>query len=185
MACPEGIEPPTTCLEGRCSIQLSYGQTESNFATWKTGTMTPLQDDPHELDRFIRAQAPVYGQVCAELQAGEKRSHWMWFVFPQLAGLGRSSTARYYGIGSRAEGLAYWQHPLLSARLVQCTALVLALHGRTALQIFHTPDDLKFRSCMTLFHALVPQEPIFSQALEKYFGGTGDPLTLSLLQGVG
>jgi len=147
--------------------------------------MTPLQDDPHQLDRFIHAQAPVYGQVCAELQAGDKRSHWMWFVFPQLAGLGRSSTAQHYGIGSRAEGLAYRQHPLLGARLVQCTSLVLALHGRTALQIFHTPDDLKFRSCMTLFHALVPQEPIFSQALEKYFGGTGDPMTLSLLQGLG
>ena len=145
--------------------------------------MTQPSDDPFELERFVRAQSPVYAQACAELQAGEKRSHWMWFVFPQLAELGRSSTAQYYGIESRAEALAYWQHPVLGPRLAQCAALVLGVHGRTAFQIFHTPDDLKFRSCMTLFHAAVPQEPVFGQALDRYYGGQGDPLTLSLLQG--
>lgn len=147
--------------------------------------MTQQQNDPHELDRFVRAQAPIYAQVCAELAAGEKCSHWMWFVFPQLAELGRSSTAQYYGIGSRDEALAYWQHPLLGARLSQCTSLVLALQGRTAFQVFHSPDDLKFRSCMTLFHAVAPDEALFGQALDKYYGGQGDPLTLSLLQAVG
>ena len=139
-------------------------------------------DDPHRLERFVQAQAPVYGQVCAELAAGEKRSHWMWFVFPQLAELGHSSTAQFYGIGSRAEALAYWRHPVLGARLAQCTALVLAVQGRTAHQVFHSPDDLKFRSCLTLFDASVPGEPLFHQALDKYYGGEGDPLTLSLLQ---
>ena len=143
--------------------------------------MTHQEDDPCHLERFISAQAPVYAQVCAELGAGEKRSHWMWFVFPQLAALGRSATAKHYGIGSRAEALAYWTHPVLGPRLAQCTSLVLAVQGRSALQIFHAPDDLKFRSCMTLFHALVPDERLFERALHKYFGGQGDPLTLQLL----
>lgn len=145
--------------------------------------MTQPSDDPFELERFVRAQAPVFAQACGELEAGEKRSHWMWFVFPQLAELGRSSTAQYYGIESRAEALAYWQHPVLGPRLAQCVLLVLRLQGRTAFQIFHTPDDLKFRSCMTLFHAVVPQESVFAQALDMYYGGQGDPLTLSLLKG--
>lgn len=147
--------------------------------------MTQQRDDPHRLERFVQAQAPVYEQVCAELAAGEKHSHWMWFVFPQLAELGRSSTAQYYGIGSRAEASAYWNHPVLGARLAQCTSLVLALQGRTAFQVFHTPDDLKFRSCMTLFHAVVPKELLFRQVLDKYYGGEGDPLTLSLMQAMG
>jgi len=147
--------------------------------------MTQPHDDPFELARFVRAQAPVYAHACAELEAGEKRSHWMWFVFPQLAELGRSSTAQYYGIGSRGEALAYWQHPVLGPRLAQCTSLVIGLQGRTAFQVFHTPDDLKFRSCMTLFRAAVPQEAVFGQALDKYYGGQGDPLTLALLQGPG
>ena len=147
--------------------------------------MTPPHDDPHRLERFVQAQAPVYGQVCAELAAGEKRSHWMWFVFPQLAELGRSATAQYYGIGSGAEARAYWAHPVLGPRLAQCTSLVLAVQGRTAFQVFHSPDDLKFRSCMTLFHAAVPQEPLFGKALEKFYGGEGDPLTLSLLSAMG
>jgi len=143
---------------------------------------TAPHDDPYRLERFVQAQAPVYAQVCAELADGQKRSHWMWFVFPQLAELGRSSTAQFYGIGSRAEALAYWQHPVLGARLAQCTSLVLAVQGRTALQVFSSPDDLKFRSCMTLFQAVVPDAPLFGQALDKFYGGQGDPLTLSLLQ---
>lgn len=146
--------------------------------------MTPPPDDPHDLERFVRAQASVHAQVCSELEAGDKRSHWMWFVFPQLTELGRSSTAQYYGIGSRDEALAYWQHALLGPRLAHCTSLVLGVHGRSAYQIFHTPDDLKFRSCMTLFRAVVPEQPLFSQALDKYFGGAPDPLTLKLLDGL-
>ncbi|MBS0340622.1 MAG: DUF1810 domain-containing protein [Proteobacteria bacterium] len=143
---------------------------------------TPPQGDPYRLSRFVQAQAPVYAQVRGELAAGEKRSHWMWFVFPQLAQLGRSSTAQFYGIGSRGEAAAYWQHPLLGDRLAECTSLVLAVQGRTALQVFHSPDDLKFRSCMTLFHCVVPQEPLFGQALDKYYAAQGDPLTLSALE---
>jgi len=139
------------------------------------------EDDPYKLDRFVSAQNPVYLDVCAELAAGDKRSHWMWFVFPQLALLGRSATARHYGIDSKAEALAYWLHPALGERLKHCTALVLQVQGRTAHQIFHSPDDLKFRSCMTLFGVIAQEEPIFGTALNKYFGGEGDPLTLDLL----
>ena len=144
--------------------------------------MTQPDDDPHRLERFVSAQAPVHAQVCAELAAGEKRSHWMWFVFPQLADLGRSSTAQNYGIASIAEALAYWRHPVLGERLARCTSLVMEVQARTAFQIFHSPDDLKFRSCMTLFHAVLPDEPLFARALDKYYGGEADPLTLSLLE---
>lgn len=137
--------------------------------------------DPHDLQRFVEAQDPFYPQVCAELAAGAKASHWMWFVFPQLRGLGLSAMAQHYGIASRAEAQAYWQHPVLGARLKQCSELVVAVKGRTALQIFHSPDDLKFRSSMTLFAQVAPQEPVFSRALEKYFGGVRDVRTLELL----
>lgn len=148
--------------------------------------MTTLtQPDPYRLERFVQAQAPVYAQACAELGAGEKQSHWMWFVFPQLAALGHSSTAQFYGIGSRAEALAYWQHPVLGRRLAECTLLVVGLQGRTAHQVFRSPDDLKFRSCMTLFDVVATGEPIFRHALDKYYGGESDLLTLSLLQDLG
>ena len=137
-------------------------------------------DDPFDLQRFVDAQEPVYRQVCGELAAGRKTSHWMWFVFPQLKGLGRSATAQHYGIGSAAEARAYWDHPLLGPRLQQCTELVLAVEGRSAHEIFGTPDDLKFRSCMTLF-ARATGEALFTRALDKYFGGQPDPATLELL----
>ena len=136
--------------------------------------------DPFRLQRFVDAQQGVYAQVCAELAAGCKRSHWMWFVFPQLKGLGRSATAQHYGIASKAEAQAYWAHPLLGPRLKQCTDLVLAVDGRSARQIFGPPDDLKFRSCMTLF-AQATGEPVFTRALQKYFGGEADPRTIELL----
>ena len=138
-------------------------------------------DDPYDLQRFVAAQQNVYPQVQAELAAGAKRSHWMWFVFPQLKGLGHSAMAQRYGIASKAEALAYWQHPLLGPRLQQCSALVLAVEGKTALQILGSPDDLKFRSCMTLFAQVAPAEPVFGAALKKYFGGVSDPNTLALL----
>jgi uncharacterized protein (DUF1810 family) len=144
-----------------------------------------MDDDPRTrpgtLQRFIEAQNPVFERVRAELAAGAKTSHWMWFVFPQHVALGRSATARHFGIALRAEALAYWQHPLLGARLKACTQLVLAVDGKTALQIFGSPDDLKFRSCMTLFAQVALGEPVFTQALEKYFGGAGDSATLALL----
>jgi len=137
-------------------------------------------DDAFGLQRFVDAQAPVFRQVCAELAAGRKTSHWMWFVFPQLKGLGRSATAQHYGIGSAAEARAYWDHPLLGPRLKQCTELVLAVEGRSAHDIFGPPDDLKFRSCMTLF-ARITGEALFTRALDRYFGGQPDAATLELL----
>jgi uncharacterized protein (DUF1810 family) len=138
-------------------------------------------EDPFDLRRFVDAQAPVYEQACAELAAGRKASHWMWFVFPQLRGLGRSATAQRYGITSMAEARAYWAHPLLGPRLKRCTELVLAVDGRSAQAIFGSPDDLKFRSCMTLF-AQAAGEPVFGRALHKYFAGEPDAATLALLQ---
>ena len=137
-------------------------------------------NDPFNLQRFVDAQSAVYRQVCAELVAGRKMSHWMWFVFPQLKGLGHSATAQHYGIGSQAEAQAYWAHPVLGARLKQCTGLVLAVDGRSAHEIFGSPDDLKFRSCMTLF-AHATSEALFSRALEKFFDGRPDAATLDLL----
>ena len=138
-------------------------------------------DDRHDLQRFVAAQASVYPQVQAELAAGAKRSHWMWFIFPQLKGLGRSAMAQQYGIASKDEAQAYWQHPLLGPRLQRCSALVLGVEGKTALQILGSPDDMKFRSCMTLFAQVAPAEPVFDAALKKYFGGVPDPNTLALL----
>ena len=138
-------------------------------------------NDPFGLERFVQAQAPVYPQVQAELRAGRKRSHWMWFVFPQLAGLGHSAMARRYAIGSLAEAQAYAAHPLLGPRLRECSALVLAAPQNDVHRIFAAPDDLKFHSCMTLFAHAVPHEPVFAHCLRKYFGGAGDARTLALL----
>jgi len=137
--------------------------------------------DPHNLERFVQAQNPVYPQVCAELAAGLKTSHWMWFVFPQLKGLGRSAMAQHFGIASKAEAEAYWHHVLLGARLKECTERVLAVEGRTALQIFGSPDDLKFHSSLTLFAQVASDEPVFQRALTRYFDGESDARTLELL----
>jgi uncharacterized protein (DUF1810 family) len=133
------------------------------------------------LERFIDAQAPVIGAVMAELRAGEKRTHWMWFVFPQIAGLGQSAMARLYAIAGRTEAEAYLSHPVLGARLRECVALVLAVEGRDAHAIFGSPDDVKFRSCLTLFDAAAPAEPLFRRALEKFYPEGPDPRTLALL----
>jgi uncharacterized protein (DUF1810 family) len=135
----------------------------------------------NDLERFVDAQASVYESVRSELRAGRKQSHWMWFVFPQLRGLGRSSTAHYYGLASAAEARAYLAHPVLGARLRECVELVLAVGARTAHEIFGSPDDLKFRSSMTLFSHVAPEEPQFQRALDKYYGGEPDPLTLDQL----
>ena len=136
------------------------------------------------LRRFVDAQAPVYATACAELAAGRKRTHWMWFVFPQLVGLGSSPTARFFAIASRAEALAYWRHPLLGPRLKQCAGLVMAQAGKSAHEIFGSPDDLKLHSCMTLFAAVAPEEPAFKAVIDRFFGGEPDPRTLALLDGV-
>lgn len=138
-------------------------------------------EDAYRLQRFIDAQAPVYAQVTAELARSRKQSHWMWFVFPQLQGLGRSVIARHYGIASQDEALAYWQHVLLGPRLLECTRLVLAGNASTALQIFGPPDDLKFRSSMTLFECIAPQQPEFAAAIDKLYAGRRDEQTLALL----
>ena len=133
-----------------------------------------------DLQRFVEAQQSVYEQACAELAAGKKSSHWMWFVFPQLAGLGRSSMAVRFALASVSEAQAYWQHELLGPRLKQCIELVIASKGKTAFQIFGTPDDLKFRSCLTLFAHALPDEPLFKAALTKFFQGELDSKTVEL-----
>jgi uncharacterized protein (DUF1810 family) len=138
-------------------------------------------DEPFDLERFVQAQQAVYAAVCAELHAGAKRSHWMWFIFPQLKGLGSSPSAQHYGVASLAEARAYLDHPLLGARLRECTQRLLLLEGRSAAAIFGYPDELKLRSCLTLFERAAPQEELFSEALGKYYGGQPDPRTLELL----
>jgi len=138
-------------------------------------------NDPFNLQRFLDAQDPVYEQVLKELRAGRKTSHWMWFVFPQIAGLGFSSMAQRYAISGRDEAGSYAEHPVLGARLRECTDLVNAIEGSTAHQVFGSPDDLKFRSCMTLFAECTGDPQPFHDALAKYFDGEGDPVTLSRL----
>jgi uncharacterized protein (DUF1810 family) len=134
-----------------------------------------------ELERFLTAQAPVYAQVCAELRRGRKTSHWMWFIFPQLAGLGQSEMARYYGITSLAEARAYREHAVLGPRLCECTELVRQSPARSLLDLFGTPDDLKFRSCMTLFQEVARPGDPFAAALAQHCGGSPCPRTLALL----
>lgn len=132
-------------------------------------------------EHFITAQAPAYTDVLAELRAGHKRSHWMWFIFPQLRELGRSSTAKFYGLAGSHEARAYAAHDLLGARLRECVALANAVPDRSADQVFGSPDDLKYRSCVTLFN-VATGEAVFQHALDRYYAGVGDPLTLSALR---
>lgn len=141
------------------------------------------REDPFDLNRFKNAQERVYGSVVAELRSGQKSSHWMWFIFPQIAGLGRSSTAQHYAIKSVAEARAYLKDPVLGARLLECTEILEGLAGRSASAIFGYPDDLKLRSSMTLF-ASVTEDPdsLFDRILEKYFEGEPDERTLALLE---
>ena len=137
--------------------------------------------DPYHLQRFVDAQNPVYTEVCAELQDGKKKSHWMWFVFPQIRGLGSSPLARKFAISSLAEAAAYLQHPILGRPLIECTRLVNLIEGRPIQQIFGYPDDLKFRSSMTLFAHAAGENQLFVDALQKYFKGEFDPTTLARL----
>lgn len=137
--------------------------------------------DPFALARFVDAQASVYAAALAELRAGAKASHWMWFVFPQIRGLGSSPTAQHYGIASLDEARAYLDHPVLGPRLRECVALVNAIQGRSAEQIFGRPDDLKLRSSVTLFARASDDNQDFLALLDKYYGGEPDPLTVELL----
>jgi uncharacterized protein (DUF1810 family) len=137
--------------------------------------------DPYGLRRFVDAQDSVYQQVCAELRNGCKRGHWIWFIFPQMKGLGHSAQSRMFGISSKAEAEAYIQHPVLGPRLRECTSLVLAIEGRSITEIFGDVDALKFRSSMTLFAHATPDNRIFNDTLAKYFEGEFDELTLEKL----
>jgi uncharacterized protein (DUF1810 family) len=140
-------------------------------------------DDPYQLDRFVSAQdtGGTYQQAVAELRAGMKVRHWMWFIFPQIAGLGFSATSRRYAISSLAEATAYLAHPVLGPRLVECARIVAATEGRRASEIFGNVDAVKLRSSMTLFMTAAPHEPVFGEVLEKYFGGKPDEATLERL----
>ncbi|MEL7558842.1 DUF1810 domain-containing protein [Stutzerimonas chloritidismutans] len=137
--------------------------------------------DPHDLQRFVDAQQSVYDRALAELKAGHKQSHWMWFIFPQIAGLGHSDMARRYAIKDVDEAAAYAQHPLLGSRLEACAQALLAHAERPARQILGSPDDMKLRSSMTLFAAVAPEQTIFQAVLDAFFAAKPDPATLSRL----
>jgi len=137
--------------------------------------------DPYDLQRFVDAQNPVYDRVRAELQEGRKRSHWMWFIFPQIAGLGSSPLTRRFAISSLSEAAAFLEHPILGPRLAECTRLVNLIEGRSIEQIFGRPDDLKFRSSITLFARASADNQVFVDALQKHFDGEFDPATLERL----
>jgi uncharacterized protein (DUF1810 family) len=138
--------------------------------------------DSFNLQRFVDAQQDEYEDACAELRAGRKRSHWIWFIFPQMKGLGVSSTSNWFGISSLSEAQAYLRHPVLGPRLRECTELVNKVEGHSLREIFGSPDDLKFRSCMTLFAHATEENRVFLDALRKYCGGEFDAATLGLLK---
>jgi len=144
-----------------------------------------MTEDPFDLDRFVNAQAPVYADALRELEAGRKRSHWMWYIFPQIAGLGFSSTSQHFAIRSRAEAEAYLAHPVLRPRLLECTQAMLSHQGMSAHAILGSPDDLKFRSSMTLFEAVSEKGSPFERALQQFYNGEHDERTLALLDQAG
>jgi uncharacterized protein (DUF1810 family) len=139
-------------------------------------------DDRFGLSRFVQAQEEVYPRALAEMKLGRKRSHWMWFIFPQIDGLGYSSTAKFYAIKSKDEAKAYLNHPLLGKRLMECAEALLKIEGKSAAEIFGDPDDLKLRSSLTLFASVSPADSVYSRVLDQYFGGEPDQRTLQLLQ---
>ena len=141
-----------------------------------------MADDPDDLERFVEAQSAIFEQALAEIRSGRKRSHWMWFIFPQFRGLGASPTSQHYAIASLAEAEAYLRHPILGPRLQECVQALLALDGPTASEIFGYPDDLKLRSSATLFAHVSPPASSFEQLLEKYFDGERDSRTIRLIR---
>jgi uncharacterized protein (DUF1810 family) len=140
-------------------------------------------DDPHDLSRFVQAQEDDYERALSEIRSGRKRSHWMWYIFPQVAGLGFSSMSQHYAIKSREEAGAYLRHPVLGPRLIACADAALSIEGRSALEIFGSPDDQKLRSCATLFASVSPEGSVFHRLIDKYFQGTFDSKSLQLLDG--
>ena len=140
------------------------------------------QNDAFNLARFVSAQEPIYTNVLTELRSGRKRTHWMWFIFPQIDGLGYSSTSKYYAIKSKEEARQYLNHPILGKRLLECAELVLDIKGRSASEIFGSPDDLKLKSSMTLFTTVADPDSVFTRVLDKYFNGQPDSKTLTLLE---
>src|SRR4051794_4965247 len=157
---------------------IQFGQ---RGAMWNSDCPEVRMSSAFNLERFIEAQDRVYETVLHELRAGDKRSHWMWFIFPQVRGLGESTISQRYAIGSQDEARAYKAHPILGTRLIECTQIVVELQNRTAEQIFSYPDNLKFRSCMTLFQQATNDE-IFRIALLKDFKGEPDKLTIDILK---
>jgi uncharacterized protein (DUF1810 family) len=145
-----------------------------------TSTPNP-SDDPYDLTRFTTAQEDIYNSALAELMRGQKRTHWMWFIFPQIYGLGYSATSKHYAIKSIEEARQYLNHPVLGTRLLECTEAVLAVEGRSASEIFGYPDDLKLKSSMTLFASVAGPSSVFVRVLEKYYDGEQDAKTLQLL----
>ena len=141
-----------------------------------------MKEDPYNLSRFTSAQADVYKDVLAELRSGRKRTHWMWFIFPQIEGLGRSTTTQFYAIKSLEEARQYLDHPILGLRLLECAEAVYALEERSASEIFGFPDDLKLRSCMTLFEKVAGPASVFSRVLAKYFNGERDVTTQHIIE---
>ena len=144
--------------------------------------MTNAGSQESQLDRFVTAQAPDYDRALAELRAGRKQSHWMWYIFPQLRGLGRSSMSEFYGIAGLDEARAYLAHPVLGPRLLEAAEAVLATQGRSAHEIFGSPDDMKLRSSATLFARVAPPGSPFEQLLARYFDGVPDPATIQILR---
>ena len=140
-----------------------------------------MAGDPYNLDRFVEAQRGVYEQACAELRRGRKTGHWMWFIFPQIAGLGFSATSQHYAIRSLDEARAYLQHPALGPRLREISQILLLINGKTAHDIFGSPDDMKLRSSMTLFARATEDNAVFLEILRKYFGGVEDERTIKLI----
>lgn len=147
--------------------------------------MAGSTDDPHDLNRFVLAQADDYEQALAEIRAGRKRSHWMWYIFPQIEGLGFSSMSRRYAIRSLDEARAYLDHPVLGPRLLECAEAALGIEGRSAHEIFGSPDDMKLRSCATLFAAVTPVDSPFARLLDRFYDGESDARTLQLLEAAG
>lgn len=138
-------------------------------------------DDPHDLNRFVEAQQGDYERALSEIAGGRKRSHWMWYIFPQIDGLGFSSISRHFSIKSIEEARAYLDHPVLGPRLLKCAEAVVGVEGQSAVEIFGSPDDLKLKSCATLFASVLPAGSVFERLLAKYYEGTRDEKTLRLL----
>lgn len=143
--------------------------------------MTQPTSDPYGLERFVQAQVGVYDRALSEIQSGRKRSHWMWFIFPQFDGLGFSATSKHYAIKSLDEAKAYLGHPVLGPRLSACVEAALAIEGKSATDVFGVPDDMKLRSCATLFASVSPAGSVFDRLLDKYFGGEADETTVRLV----